>query len=185
MMKTVTVIIGLALSPIFYFCNPTDYCDPTTPIEFRGVTISFPQSGLKVHETEEAILDMRGAQLYIDSLTWNSKTRWFLSGSNLFEETDTVKYLQKTELYGVTFAFPEEPNQTKEDLVDELEKQLSIKFEVEKKPGREPYYLYHKGCLAIMVHHRTEDTPLVSFCYGLGDDELMYYAHTPGRRWFD
>ncbi len=186
MMRTLVFALIGAISLMCCSCDPTDYCDPTTPIEFRGISVAFPQSGLDVYNKEKVTLFRRGAQLYSDSTWMDSRVRWFLYGdADLLEETDTVKYLEKAKLFGVTFSFKNDSISEKE-LIQELETQLDIKFEYTKKLARTPYYLYENGCLAIMVHHlEYEKYPLVSFCYGLGDSELMYYAASPGNRWFD
>ena len=185
-MRVLLITLILVTSLICYSCDPTDYCDPTTPIKFRGISVAFPQSGLDVYNKEKVTLFRRGAQLYSDSTWMDSRVRWFLYGdSDHLTNPDTVKYLETAKLFGVTFSFKNDSISEKE-LVKELETQLNIKLDYTEKPARTPYYLYENGCLAIMVHHlEHEKYPLVSFCYGLGDSELMYYAGSPGNRWFD
>lgn len=177
----------LALLLLLYGCTPQKDCPAIPPIKFRGVPISFPQTGWEIKEKLSGRLFVHGGELTTDSLVWNSHVRWFLTGADLFE-MDTSPFLKKANVYGVTFSLFDERNLTDTDLVAELEKQLGGKFVFISQPGRKSFYRHSDNCLSVLVHYGQDKVglfPRVSFCYGLSEDELTYYANSPGRRWFD
>ena len=159
----------LALLLLLHGCTPEQDCPATTLITFRGVPISFPQTGWEVNEKHPNRLFIQGGELTTDSLVWNSHVRWFLTGADLFE-MDTSAYLKQAKVYGVTFSLFDERNLTDTDLVAELEKQLNGKFVFISQPGRKSFYRYSDNCLSVLVHYGQDKVglfPRVSFCYSL------------------
>jgi hypothetical protein len=185
-MKPPIFLILVLLLPL-QGCTPEQDCPATTSIKFKGVPISFPQTGWDIKENHPERLFIHGGELATDSLVWNSHVRWFLTGADLFE-MDTSAYLKQAKVYGVTFSLFDERDLTDTDLVPELEKQLGGKFVFTSQPGRKSFYRYSNSCLSVLVHYGQDKDglfPRLSFCYGLSEEELTYYANSPGRRWFD
>jgi hypothetical protein len=186
-MKSLFVFFSTICIQCFLCCSSPKNCPSVPPVEFRNIRVAFPQTGWDTKEKFSGRLFVHGGELTTDSLVWNSHVRWFLTGADLFE-MDTSTYLKQAKVYGVTFSLFDERDLTDTDLVAELEKQLGGKFVFTSKPGRKSFYRYSDNCLSVLIHYGQDKNglfPRVSFCYGLSEDELTYYANSPGRRWFD
>ena len=92
-------------------------------------------------------------------------------------------------MYGITFFLRDERDLTDREMAEKVKKELGLKgnFVLKTKPGRS---LYHsqEGCLSIITSMLADDKgpyPQVSFCYGFKEDELFYYASTPGQQYSD
>jgi hypothetical protein len=119
-------------------------------------------------------------------------TIWFLETTDYpHPMMDTTAYLRDTETYGITFTCKllDERNLTIREMAEKVKTELNLpgEFILKTKPGRS-FYHYQEGCLSIITSLSGDQNgpyPLVSFCFGLEDEELFYYSTGPGRRYSD
>jgi hypothetical protein len=85
---------------LLHCCTPEQDCPATTPIKFRGVPISFPQTGWKIRKQQPSIIF--NGDLYLNSTSGNTDIAWFLErGDFPFPLQDTAAHLRERDVYGM------------------------------------------------------------------------------------
>ena len=194
MRNSLTISILVGLSSLFHGCIPKKDCPPTSSISFRGIEISFPMTGLQVWEKQKGVFYRNGILTTSKSEYGGNQSLiiWFPSrGDFPSPMQDTIPYLSEREVYGITFFLRdrEERDLTDREMAEKVREELNLpgEFVLKTKPGR-AFYHYQEGCLSIITSLSGDQNgpyPLVSFCYGLEDEELFYYSTGPGQRYSD
>ncbi len=183
------LIILLAATILFTSCRPDERhgtCEQVEKVSFRGLNFQFPikaDDALKFSDKT----DFNSGWVRTDSILKNTSAKWYtVWHENAYKSNDTLNYLKDALIHSVSFTLFGDQHRSDKEILEELKKEFpgdyQYVFEYESS-----HYICRSNCLTIIFRRDLPDermfVPVISFCYGLSEQEARYFGHSTGNIW--